>query len=65
MRLFLGFADSISEAYRKKLQTFSDNFLAKGINENRPPALSFAGMDQENFYRIEKLWQAYDDRYGE
>ena len=39
MIIDLSFADSISEAYRKKLQTYSDNSLAEGITENQPPGI--------------------------
>ena len=63
MNIQIEFADSVSEAYRKKLQTFSDSILAEGITENRPPYIHFTGMNKETFKGIEKLQDAYDDNY--
>ena len=63
MEISLTFADKISEAYREKLQTFSDHILAEGITENRPPSLRFTGMNQETFDEIYKLQRDYDRRY--
>ena len=64
MDIELTFADSISEVYREKLQTFSDSILALGFTENRPPCIEFTGMNKETFTRIEKLRIAHEDRYG-
>ena len=64
MAIFLTFADSISEAYMKKLQTFSDFILAQGITKNRPPIFWFRGMDMETFTGVEKIWYAFKERYG-
>ena len=64
MKISLGFADPVSETYRKKLETFWDNILVEGITENRPPIFWFPGMNMETAFKIGTLWQAYDDRYG-
>ena len=64
MKIYLDFADSISEAYREKLQTFSENILAQGITENRPPDIRFPGRNEETFTAIDKLQTAYYRRYG-
>ena len=64
MDITLSFTDPVSEACRKKLQTFSDSVLAQGITENQPPIIQFPGMNQETFFSIEKLWHAYVRRYG-
>ena len=63
MKIYLYFADSISEAYREKLQTFSDNILAQGITDNRPPSIGFPGRNEEKYEEILKLQYAYDRRY--
>ena len=63
MKISLEFADPISEVYREKLQTFSDNILGQGITEHRPPRISFPGMNQGTFDEIMKLDRAYEDRY--
>ena len=63
MIIYFRFADPISEAYRKKLQTFSDSILAQGITENRPPIISFSGMNEETLPGIKKLQVAYCFRY--
>ena len=59
MEIDLTFADPISEAYREKLQTFSDNVLAQGITENPPPNLWFSGMNRETFSKIYELRGAF------
>ena len=41
MIIDLSFARPISEAYREKLETFSSNFRAQGITENRLPRIEF------------------------
>ena len=64
MDIDLTFADSISEAYREKLQTFLDNILMQGIIENRPPRIRFPGMNEETFTGIINLQRDYDNRYG-
>ena len=65
MEIYLTFADSISEAYREKLQTFADSILAEGITENRPPSIHFPGMNEETMKGIECLQRAYFNRYTE
>ena len=61
MKIVLEFADPISEAYRQKLQTFSDNVLAHGITDNRPPRIDFDGMNQGTYNEIIVLQHTYDD----
>ena len=63
MFIHLLFAGSISEVYRKKLQTFSNTILAQGLTENRPPIIEFPGMNRETFSKIYDLRHAYDRRY--
>ena len=63
MKIYLKFADTISETYREKLQTFSGNILAKGITENRPPWIEFPGMHVDTFFKIIHLQHVYEDRY--
>ena len=63
MKINLYFPDTISEAYREKLQIFSDKILAEGITENRPPRIAFAGMNRATFIGIESLRYAYARRY--
>ena len=55
MDIKLAFGYQISEVYREKLRTFSDNILAQGFTENRPPSIFFPGMNREIFDGIEKL----------
>ena len=62
MKIELMFADSISEAYREKLQTFSDNILAQGLTANRPPIIWFPENDEETYIDILKLCDDYDAR---
>ena len=62
MTILLSFADSISEAYRQNLQTFSDSILAQGITENRPPIIRFPEMNEDTFDEIYELQYAYDYR---
>ena len=64
MVIYLAFADSISEAFRVKLQTFLDAIIAKGSTESRPPRINFTGMNDETFYGIKKLQRVYDRRFG-
>ena len=59
MVISLGFVDSISEAYRGKLQTLSNKILAQGITENRPPSICFSGMNRETLNGIYKLRDDY------
>ena len=47
MEISLEFADPISEAYREKLQTFSNKILVQGFTENRPPCIWFTGKNDE------------------
>ena len=63
MEIRLTFADSISEVYREKLQTFSDAILAQGITENRPPSIEFPGMNRETFTEINNLQDDYDTSF--
>ena len=63
MEIILKFADSISEAYRKKLETFLDNILAQGLTENQPPSIYFFGMNLETSIGIRKLQLAYFNHY--
>ena len=63
MIIYLKFADTISETYREKLQTFSENILAQRITENRPPSIEFPGMNEGTFYSIEYLQDVYGYRY--
>ena len=60
MKISLSFVDPISEAYREKLQTFSDTILAQGITENRSPYIWFPGVNEETLEEIEKLHHDYD-----
>ena len=59
MVIYLRFADPISEAYRERLQTFSDAVLAQGITKNRPPVIEFTGLNEETFDKIYKLHTDY------
>ena len=59
MDITLLFADSISEAYVKRLQTFVDNIIAWGVTENRPPLIWFPGMTQEKYEEIQGLRRAF------
>ena len=63
MDIILRFADTVSDAYRENLQTFSDAILAQGLTENRPPSIWFTGMNRETFDKINYLQHAYDKRY--
>ena len=65
MKIDLKFADPISEVYREKLQTVSENFLAQGItdSENRPQRIEFPGMNEEKLDELLALQFAYDRRY--
>ena len=64
MKIYLEFADPISETYRKKLQTFSDAVLARGITENRPPTISFPEMSHLTFREIGELEDLHIDYFG-
>ena len=64
MKIYLAFADPISEAYRKKLQTFLDAILAEGLTKNRPPIICFTGMNRGTYDEIMDIHYAYYDRYG-
>ena len=57
MNIVLEFVNGypISEAYREKLQTFSNNILDQGITENLPPSIRFPGMNDDTFDKIYKL----------
>ena len=63
MEIYLTFAYPISEAYREKLQTFSDTILAKGFTKHQPPRIWFPGIKKETSTGIDKLLTAYDDCY--
>ena len=62
MDIYFSFADPISEAYRKKLQTILDTVITQGITENRPPYIDFPGLNEETYYEIVKLLRAYEER---
>ena len=50
MYIHLTFAYPISQVYREKLQTLSDNFVAQAIAENgKPPLIHFPGMNRETY----------------
>ena len=63
MGIILAFASAISEAYRQKLLTFTNNVLAQGITENRPPIFYFTGINFKILDGIKKLQLDYDRRY--
>ena len=65
MKINLAFANPISEAYREKLQTFSDYVFAQGITENRAPIIEFPGMNRKKFDAIVVLHRDYSDRNKE
>ena len=52
MNISLSFVDSISDAFKEKLQTFADDVLAQGRTANRPPSICFPGMNIETFKKI-------------
>ena len=63
MGIYLLFADSISESYSEKLQTFTNNIYAQGITKNRPPGIKFPGRNEETYREFLELQRAYSDRY--
>ena len=63
MDIELSFVDSISEAYKQKLQTFVDNVLAQGLNENRPPDITFPGINEASYNDIQKLLDDYYEKW--
>ena len=52
MGIHLSFADPVSEANRKKLQTFVENILAQEITENRPPYIRFPGINKRTLNEL-------------
>ena len=60
MDISLSFADSISDAFKEKLQPFVDDVLAQGLTANRPPIIRFPGMNTETFEQIIMLRRDYD-----
>ena len=63
MDIYLEFANPTSEAYREKLQAFSDSILVQEITENRPPRIRFPGIYEETFFGIDELRSDYDNRH--
>ena len=59
MNIILRFGDSISDAYKQRLQTFVNDVLAQGITENRPPLIRFPGMNEGSYMDIQNLWDDY------
>ena len=62
MDIILGFDDSISEAYKQKLQTFVNDLIAQGITANRPPCIWFSGIIAETSDKISLLRRDYKNR---
>ena len=53
------FVDSVSEAYKEKLQTFVAGVLAQGLTANRPPRIRFPGMSEAMLVEILMLRRHY------
>ena len=62
MTIILRFNDSISEACKEKLQTFSDKILAQGLTANRPPRIRFPGMNEISYIDLQKLLYDYGNQ---
>ena len=62
MDIHLYFNDSISDAYKKKLQTLMEIVIAQGLTANRPPLLRFPGMNTKTFYKLYRLCGDFDAR---
>ena len=60
MNIILHFADSISDAYKQKLQNFVDDVIAQGLTANLPPNLYFPGMNVMRSFKINVLRIKYN-----
>ena len=64
MDISLSFVYSTSEAYKEKLQKFMNDLVAEGRTANRPPDISFPGINDVSYREIQNLMNDYDDQWG-
>ena len=63
MDISLNFAPSISETYRQRLRAFAENILAQGLTENKPPYISYPGMNEDTRKALCDLRRDYYEQH--
>ena len=56
-------SDPISETYRQRIQTSAEQILAQGLTENKPPYVSYLGMNKDTRKSLRDLRRDYDEQH--
>ena len=53
----------ISRIYRQRIEASAEHILAQGLTENKPPFVSYSGMNKDTQKALLDLRQAYDEQH--
>ena len=63
MNIILAFAPSISGTCRMKIQAFGRNVLSQGLTKDKPPFISYPGMNKDTQKGLSELRKDYDEQH--